>query len=362
MSQASPLQELICSRIAHEGLLTFAAYMRMALYEPEYGYYVQGPARMGWRGDYFTSSDISTLFAHCLGRQLAQFWEKLKRPNPLHVLEQGAGRGQLGAMVQAWALAEAPEFARALIYQSADIRSGQDSLQSTTEQTFHVLLSNELIDAFPVHLVEVREHQLFEVYVSQKAGHLHEVLAEPSSPTIANYLDDYKINWQRFPDGWRTEINLDAEIWLRQSVAQMDSHSFLLTIDYGEKARELYTRDRRRGTLLCYRNHQASERPLAYPGEQDITAHVNFSSLIEQGRALGLRLNTYTTQRQWLATCGLQDELTQRRARDFTLLDTQRSSDQGQIALMHWYDLRQRAAILSDPSGLGNFKVLILRR
>src|SRR5207302_7095196 len=97
MSQvsSSPLQQLIVERIQREGPLTFAEYMRMALYEPGLGYYVTGPARMGWAGDYFTSTDVSALFANCLGRQLYQFGEKLKRPVPFLVLEGGAGRGNL---------------------------------------------------------------------------------------------------------------------------------------------------------------------------------------------------------------------------------------------------------------------------
>lgn len=359
---SSPLQQLIVERIQQSGPLTFAEYMRMALYEPGYGYYVTGPAKMGWSGDYFTSSDIPALFAHCLGRQLFQFWEKLKRPAPFLVLEQGAGRGHLAEGVRAWAAREAAAFAEALEYQTTDIHSGQDSLLPADRPRAHVLLSNELVDALPVHVVEAREGQLYEVYVTCEDGHLRELLAEPSSPQVAAYLDLARIPWRTFPDGWRAEINLEAARWLEQAANLLRSHGFILTIDYGEKARDLYTRERRRGTLLCYHQHQANERPLALPGEQDITAHVDFSALIAQGRALGLRLHGYTTQRQWLENCGLSTELERRRASDFALAETNRASDQGQVALLGWYNLRQRAAVLADPYGMGNFKVLILRR
>ncbi|MGH2480593.1 MAG: SAM-dependent methyltransferase, partial [Ktedonobacteraceae bacterium] len=114
--KANPLHQLIVERIQREGPLTFAEYMRMALYEPGYGYYVSGPAKMGWTGDYFTSSDISALFANCLGRQLARFWEKLKQPAPFVVLEQGAGRGDLAEGVRTWAARESAEFGQALLY------------------------------------------------------------------------------------------------------------------------------------------------------------------------------------------------------------------------------------------------------
>ena len=358
----SPLQQLISERIQREGALTFAEYMQMALYEPGYGYYVSGPARMGWAGDYFTSTDVSTLFAHCLGRQLYQFWEKLKRPAPFVVLEQGAGRGHLAEGVRSWATKEAADFAAALIYEATDIRAGQNSLLPSERPRSHALLSNELIDALPVHVVEVRARQLYEVYVAYEDGHLRELLGEPSSTEVEAYLDNARIPWRTFPDGWRAEINLEAIHWLEQTISLLYPHGFILAIDYGAKARELYTPERRRGTLMCYYQHQANERPLALPGEQDITAHVDFSALIAWGRGLGLRLHKYTTQRQWLEDCGLRAELESRRVRDFASAETDRASDQGQIALLGWYNLRQRAAILTEPAGMGNFKVLMLRR
>lgn len=360
---SSPLQRLLVERIAQKGPLTFAEYMRAALYEPEYGYYTSGVERIGWSGDYFTSTDVSALFAHCLGRQLYQFWEKLKCPAPFSVLEQGAGRGDLAAGVRIWAEREAAEFAEALDYQTRDISGGEDSLRPTSSARVHVLLSNELLDAFPVHVVEVREGQLYEVFVGcSEDGHLREELAAPSSPALEGYLDSYRIPWRDFPPGWRAEINLDALLWLEQATSLLQAHGFILAIDYGEKARDLYVRERRNGTLLCYYRHSISERPLRLPGEQDITAHVNFSALIAHGRLLGLRLHKYTLQRLWLAERGLRAELEQRRARDFSLAESQRASDAGQIALLEWYNLRQRAAILTDPAGMGNFKVLILRR
>jgi SAM-dependent MidA family methyltransferase len=366
MSQASPssLLEQISERIRHDGPLTFAEYMRMALYEPGYGYYVTGSAKMGWSGDYFTSTDVSELFAHCLGRQLYAFWEKLRRPTFFRVLEQGAGRGDLATGVRAWASQQGEDFAEALDYRTADIAAGQDSLHPHLQDGpgWHVMLSNELLDAFPVHVVEKRGTELYEVFVDLQGHTLHEVLDQPSSQQVANYLEQARIPWSTFPDGWRAEINLDALDWLERSVALLAPHAFLLAIDYGEKARILYTRERRKGTLLCYRHHQTNERPLLWPGEQDITAHVNFSSLIDQGHHLGMRLHKYTTQREWLNEWGLAAELEERRQRDFALAEVDRASNAGQVALLGWYNLRQRAAILTDPNGMGNFKVMVLRR
>jgi SAM-dependent MidA family methyltransferase len=407
----TPLQDLIIERIQREGSIPFADYMRMALYEPDYGYYVTGSARIGWEGDYFTSTDVSTLFAHCVGRQLYQMWEKLSHPAPFIVLEQGAGRGHLAQGVQAWATQEAPEFSHALDYRTEDISPGdnlaplvgattyqgvdatgkcsdtpcgyqityqgidatgkcsdtpcgyqRDGIDQVSTQspliTPAVILSNELIDAFPVHIVEKHDGRLYEVYVDVQKGRLCEVLDEPSRPGVATYLDNYHIPWQTFEDGWRAEINLDALRWMERT-AHLLRQGFVLTIDYGEKARELYTREWPRGTLLCYSRHQLNERPLLRPGEQDITAHVNFSALINEGRRHGLRLSKYTTQRLWLQDMGIDEELERLRKTEFSPLDSERATDKGQVALLKWYNLRQRVAALTDPAGMGNFKVLI---
>src|SRR5258706_4781178 len=356
------LQQLIIERIQHEGPIPFAEYMRMALYEPGYGYYVTGAAKMGWEGDYFTSTDVSTFFANCMGRQLYAMWEKLKRPAPFLIVEEGAGRGHLAEDVRAWAQQQAPDFLAVLDYQVEDIRTGQDVILGVGEAISpSVILSNELIDAFRVHIVEIRDGQLYEVYVDEQDGRLYEILSEPSTPEVAGYLDVYKIPWQTFGDGWRAEINLDALRWMERT-AQRVRKGFVLTIDYGDKARDLYTRYRRRGTLTCYYQHQISERPLARPGAQDITAHVNFTALIHEARRHGLHLSKFTTQREWLESLGIREELEQLRLQEFPEADTARASDQGQVALLKWYNLRERVSVLTDPNGMGNFKVLILSR
>ena len=359
------LQQYIIERIQAQGPLSFAEYMRMALYEPEYGYYVTGPARMGWEGDYYTSTDVSPFFAHCLGKQLWQWWQKMGLPTHFLVLEQGAGRGHLGQEIVAWTKDNHPALYDALDYRMEDIRMGQDAYMPTNTDSAgadrpSVVLSNELIDAFPVHIVEVRDMHLYEVYVDVVDGRLSEVLAEACSPEVAQYLDSYHIPWKDFGDGWRAEINLDALQWMRQ-IARRVKRGYILTIDYGDKAKALYTRYRRHGTLACYFQHQLNERPLLRPGEQDITAHVNFSALIDEGRRQGFHLSTFTTQRDWLGEHGIYEALEQHR-HEFAAAETERASDRGQIALLQWYNLRQRVMALTDLGGMGNFKVLVLRR
>ncbi|GAC1588962.1 MAG: SAM-dependent methyltransferase [Ktedonobacteraceae bacterium] len=363
----TPLQQLIIERIQREGPLSFADYMRLALYEPNYGYYMTGPARMGWEGDYYTSTDVSSLFAHCIGRQLVQMWELLARPDPFIVLEQGSGRGNLAQQLQAWAKQTHPDMYAVLGYRTEDIRAGRDAILAA-EDDVSVLLSNELVDAFPVHIVEKRDGHLYEVFVDMQHGRMYEVLDEPSCAEVADYLDTYTIPWTTYDDGWRAEINLDALRWMQRSAHMLKRETkgkhqrFLLTIDYGDKARALYTRERQRGTLACYFQHQLTERPLVRPGEQDITAHVNFSALIDEGRRQGLRLHTFTTQKAWLEAMGLAEEVEQRRKTDFSAMDVERATDKGQKALLQWYTFRQRVAALTDPMGMGNFKVLVMKR
>ncbi len=408
----STLQQLITERIQREGPIPFADYMRMALYEPGHGYYVTASARVGWEGDFYTSTDVSNLFAHCMSRQLVQIWEQLERPTPFIVLEQGAGRRHLAQQITAWAAQEQLDFHTALEYDTEDISSGQDAILSNISRATnnraihdsdpsapqysrgdpcgrpavghpavarpapvsafpHVVLSNELVDAFPVHIIEKRDERLYEVFVDIHHGRMHEVLSEPSRAEVATYLDRYKIPWQTFENGWRAEINLDALRWMQRtaqllrgspSSTQRKRRGFLLTIDYGDKARALYTKNRPYGTLTCYYQHQLTERPLVRPGAQDITAHVNFSALIDEGRQQGLHLHTFTTQKAWLEGLGIHEELERIRTRDFAIIDKERATDKGQVALFQWYNLRQGVSALTDPMGMGNFKVLIMKR
>jgi SAM-dependent MidA family methyltransferase len=365
------LEQRIFERIEREGALSFADYMQMALYEPGCGYYVSGAHKMGWEEkDYFTSTDLSTVFALCMGRQLQRMWEQLKQPRSFVVLEQGAGRGHLAQGVRDWAEKESPDFYAALDYRLEDIRAGQDARDiewhsaSQKNSAPSVILSNELIDAFPVHLVEKHGERLYEIFVDihdMQRGRLVETLTEPDNVVCEDYLDRYGVPWRSYSDGWRAEINLDALRWMERA-ATLLRRGFLLTVDYGNKARALYTRERREGTLVCYYNHTINERPLTRPGQQDITAHVNFSALIEEGRRHGLRLNAFTTQKDWLQNMGISEELERLRLRDYAASVTHRASDEGQVALLRWYALRQGVAALMDPAGMGNFKVLVMRR
>ncbi len=355
MQQAS-LQAILHERIAAAGAITFAEYMDLALYHPQFGYYTSGKPKVGWTGDFFTSAHLHPLFGACIARQLMQMWETLKRPVPFLVLEEGAGQGVLAGHVQTFAREHLPALAEALRYQTVDV--GSSAL--VAEGSLHVILSNELIDAFPVHVVEMQGGLMREVYVIERDGRLVEQLGEPSSAEVAGYLERFGLPWRG--GTWRAEINLRALAWMRDTAGRLARGGFVLTIDYGDTARRLYSRVGPHGTLLCYYQHSINEEPLARPGQQDITAHVNFSALIDEGRCAGLRRSRFTTQRDFLLGWGIREEMEALRARQFGAADTARHTDQGQADLLRVYSLRNAVNALLDPTGLGGFRVLVQRK
>lgn len=390
------LMALITQDIADHGPMTFARFMALALYHPTLGYYnggSQGREPLGWNGDYFTSGDVHPLWGWVLARQLYQMWELLGCPARFDVVEPGAGRGLLARETWRYALERAPDWGVALHYTLVDRSAPDAPLRQARERRLladlHILgvpaegvrwaatleeaapgglitgcvVSNELVDALPVHIVEHRGGALWEVYVGldEQTGALAEVLGPPSSPEVSGYLDTYRVPWRRYPDGWRAEVCLDAIPWTR-TVAAILRRGFALTIDYGDTARRLYTMERRRGTLAVYARHQMGARPLAHPGSQDLTAHVNFTALVEAGRAGGLRLAGLTTQGEFLRRLGVVEEMEALGARLYPAADTERHTDRGQADHLRRMSLRGAVSTLLNPHGLGGFRVLAQQR
>lgn len=392
MPHENELSEIIREEIERMGPMNFARYMALALYHPTLGYYVggsQGREPVGWSGDYFTSGDLHPLWGWCVARQLHQMWELVGRPVRFDVIEPGAGRGLLARETWRYALEQAPDWAAALHYTlvdrvPADVplrlkraeQLGQElsALGASAEGVRWVsevaeagvglvgcVVSNELVDALPVHVVEARGGVLREVYVALEGGRLVETLDVSSSPEVADYLDHFRIPWRGYPDGWRAEVCLEAGAWLQNTAAVL-RRGFTLTIDYGDTARRLYTRDRYRGTLAVYARHQFGGEPLARPGRQDLTAHVNFSALVEAGRAVELRLVGMTTQGEFLRRLGIEEELAALTARLYPAADTERHTDRGQADYLRRMSQRNAIAALLDPRGLGGFRLLAQQR
>ena len=309
--------------------ITFAKFMEQALYHPEYGYYTAERERIGKKGDFFTSSSVHSCFGRLIARQLEQMWQLLGRGDFV-IVEQGAGEGHLCLDILD-ALAEtAPEFYDYLEYRlieiSPDNRLRQKKLLqhhlSSGRVTWRELadmqeiqgcfISNELLDAFPVHLIEKHAGELREIYVVNKDGCFSEELRPLSSNSIEEYFQSVNIEPA---EGNRCEVNLAAGDWISQ-VAGALQRGFVLTIDYGYLAEELYAPYRHAGTLLCYHQHQTNENPYQRVGGQDITAHIDFTSLQKVGEQHNLETLYFGQQYQFLMGLGFLEMLIELESRE----------------------------------------------
>ncbi len=202
------------------------------------------------------------------------------------------------------------------------------------------LLCNELIDNFPVHRFALQGGRVKEVFVTSAGGHLTEVLDEPSSPRIAERLTSLGVS---LPEGYRGEVNLAMEDWTGQLASALD-RGFILTIDYGQLATDLYAPQNNQGTLVCYHRHVVSSDPYQHIGQQDMTCQVDFTSLMRLGDRHGLATVGYALQSQFLTNLGFASCL--------DALQTQGLST-ARTALR-----RMAMMTLVDPDEYGDFKVL----
>jgi SAM-dependent MidA family methyltransferase len=317
MGRRTPLTHILVERIRRNSPLTFAAFMDACLYHPAHGYYARGGSAQG-SGDYITSPDVGPLFARLLARQFSEMWESLGTPARFQLVECGAGRGRLAAQLLTTVAEHEPEFGRALdltlVEASAALRARADAAAPRVRiqellppKVTGCIFSNELLDALPVHRVVQRNDGPREIYVDADEYQLCEIERPLSSPAVARYLERYGVPLE---EGQFAEVNLAALEWLEKAAVAL-GRGFLLTIDYGHGARELYGPGHRRGTLIAYRGHRAEENWLDAPGEQDLTAHVNFTALEERGKELGLEPLGYTSQASFLLAlaraCALEE-------------------------------------------------------
>lgn len=314
---------MILDLLGKSGRMPFAEYVALCLYHPEYGYYAQGRARTGVRGDYFTSSDLHPIFARLIARQATEMWEILGKPPRFTWVEMGAGRGLFALDFISWTRDRRPDLFTALDYVLMESTpkaaaaacerlrgEGLDGCVRTAltvddlEPVTGCFFSNELIDAFPVAVVTRQQNRLREIYVTAEEGTLRETTGPISDSRIAAAVARYAPGLE---EGSRAEVSLGAAAWIR-GVGQKLARGFVLTIDYGDLSAWLYRAARPRGTLVAYRGHTVSEDFFAAPGEQDLTAHVNFSQLIDEGGAAGLELTGFTTQERFLMALGEGDQ------------------------------------------------------
>ena len=318
--QRTPLAIELAARISAHGPITFAEYMEACLYHPEFGYYSR--AESTHFADYYTSVDVHPIFGRLLARQLEQMWRNLGSPSPFFVVESGAGVGRLAKHILDFSAAKLPEFYSALSYVAIERSAARRTLHSVilaahfsagrVESRVDLaenisagcLLSNEMLDAMPVHRVIQRNGELREIYVGVSGEKLTEIPAAISSALIADYFVRQEI---LLMDEQHAEVNLAAREWITEAARGLQ-RGYVLSIDYGYPARQLYSPARAKGTLLAYWDHRVSEDFYAAPGEQDLTAHVNFTALELWGKDAGLEPLGLVPQSRFLISLGRQNE------------------------------------------------------
>jgi SAM-dependent MidA family methyltransferase len=296
----SPLVSHLQDRIHKEGPISFRDFMAEVLYHPRFGYYTSGNP-IGRQGDFYTSSDLDPVFGKLLARKFAQMAEAIGVvPNEFAIVELGAGRGLLAREI----LQHYP-FPYRILERSASMREIQrESLKGCAVEWVedlpaHVtgcVFSNEFFDALPVRRIVRRNGVLREIHVTGAFTEIEGDLREPLEG-----LADIPL-----AEGQLADINTDAVQWIGRIAAALE-RGYHLAIDYGYEDREFYARPR--GTLMCYWQHQITENPYVRIGEQDITAHINFSDLIRAGDNAGMVKEELTTQMEFLIRLGVLQEL-----------------------------------------------------
>jgi len=294
--------------------------MEMALYEPGLGYYSSENTGIGTKGDFYTSQHVHSIFGMMIGRQFEEMFDIMGKPEVFYIIEPGAGAAYLCRDVLDYLNGRnlIDHFTYIILENNIHMKKKQQRLLkvysdkvrwiSSFDEIGSVkgcVFSNELLDAFPVKIVEQTD-TLKEVYVTCNSEGIAEKTDSVSTEKIYQYFNDFSI---QLPRKYRSEVNLRIRDWLLQVCAIL-SEGFVLTIDYGYPAQEYYSEERNRGTLLCYYKHQYHENPYQFIGQQDITAHVNFSSVGKWGEEYGFKTIGFCQQGVYLVSLGI-DEMIQ---------------------------------------------------
>lgn len=310
------LSTYIHMQLQEKGAMPFHVFMQHALYHPLYGYYSAGLIKFGEEGDFITAPELTPLFGKTLANQVQQVLSQLT--NPI-VFEFGAGSGRLcvDILTELKALDCLPS-AYFILEVSADLKHRQQTLiqqeipdlaplvtwlSAWPDEAFQgVIIANEVLDAMPVHRFLYKEGQYFEAVITEESPEALIERFEPcKDPLLQAYLDRLSLT---LPDPYLSEANLFMEGWM-QECARMLSHGAMICLDYGFPRHEYYHPDRQQGTLMCHYRHHAHTNPLVYVGEQDITAHVDFTHLAEAADLAGFHVAGFTNQAAFLMNNGL---------------------------------------------------------
>jgi SAM-dependent MidA family methyltransferase len=320
---------------ANHGWISFARYMELALYEPGLGYYLRPSATLGAAGDFVTAPELGSLFGRTLARQL----EALAGP----ILEFGAGSGALAA-----ALLSQQDFDYRIVEISPHLRSRQQArlgaraqwLERLPERIRGVVIANEVVDAMPVHAVAWRTQGIMERGVALTANRL----GWKERPATGELLEEARQIQVDAP--YESEIGLVARAWMRELASRLEE-GVVFVFDYGFPQVEYYHPQRSAGTLMCHHRHRAHAEVLAHPGEEDLTAHVDFSALATAAADAGLEVLGYASQAQFLVNCGITEVL----------------GEANVESALHYAPLAAEAQKLLSPAEMGElFKVLAVGR
>ncbi|HET9410073.1 MAG TPA: SAM-dependent methyltransferase [Candidatus Sulfotelmatobacter sp.] len=325
----NPVRQIIEEEIREHGPIPFSRYMELCLYDPEHGYYSRHAEQFGKAGDFYTSSDVHAVFGRLLARQFEEMWRVLGSRARIELIELGPGRGLFAQDVLDWAAKKFPDFFCALTYVLVEsspalreriainlrthIESGKAQLlDSRVAQRFsaaneppvnkkalatevpRIIFANEFFDALPVEIVSSQG----SLRIALNDARFLETWA-PSSPEELEFLDRFSVHPE---PGERLEVPLVAQHKMQQ-IAVSINRGFIITIDYGYTRAEQLA-GRHRGTLKAIRQHSVSANPYEAPGDQDLTADVNFTALTSAAEGKSLSAHNLVTQSQFLMGIG----------------------------------------------------------
>ncbi|NPA39594.1 MAG: SAM-dependent methyltransferase [Thermodesulfobacteria bacterium] len=330
--------------------MPFEKFMEVCLFHPEYGYYSKGNLP-GKSGDYITSPCVHKVFGATIAIQVLEIYELLGKPNNFVIVEAGAGQGYLALDILSYLSEKGYKFNYYIIEPLKSIKSIQEqtlALFSSQVKWFNsleelpcfigIFISNELFDCFPVHLVEKRNSSLKEIWVEvDDSGEIKEVLRDLSNSKILEIITPFFKKWI---NGYRTEVCLKTFDFYEVLCKKLEAGA-ILTIDYGYPRRDYYSPERTKGTLLCYYKHKVIESPYLKPGDTDITAHVDFTSLKEAGEKHGLKTFGFTQQGSYLVGLGIERILVE-------------------VSEKNWRDI-EALKFLVFPQGLGSSHWVLLQ-
>ena len=355
------LREQIEREIRQHGPIPFSRYMQICLYDPDHGYYSANAEQFGKAGDFYTSSDVHAVFGRLLARQFDEMWQALDRPPQIEILELGPGRGLFARDVLEWSKQKFPDFFAALTY---TLQEASPALRAKLRTTLRehletgkaavpegrptgpcrtlapeiplIVFANEFFDALPVEILGTAG----KLHITLENNRLREIWLPPLAEEL-EFLDHYGVHPEA---NERIEVPIFAQNWMQQ-IASAIERGLLLVVDYG------YTRNqqlagRHRGTIMAYRLHSASSDPYQAPGEQDLTAHVNFTALAGACEQAGMQVEKLLTQSQFLMGIGEKNQFAD------AFEDCRISQERAKVALQLKH--------LITPVGMGeNFQVLV---